>query len=497
MNLPPVRELLVSAGAAVLTYFALVALAQGLRRWRDVRFRWVFHPFALAAGLLVGVHVAPGGDAEWRVAALSHLTAITIVLAAFPLVTLLNRALWLRRPAPGKPAEAPRVLIDATGILVVAVAVLAALQFVYDIKVPGLLAGSGVAAIVLGLAMQDLLGNLIAGISLHFQKDFRPGDWLLIGDTHAKVVEISWRSTQFLTTDDVLIDVPNGDIAKQTITNFQLPTPRHAVRAQIGLHYDLPPARVQAVLKEAAATVAGVCAEPAPVVYLKDFADSAIVYEIKVWIDDHALMSRVLSEVRSHAWYALKRAGMEIPYPQLTLHRAKPADDGAAARAVATDALRRHKVLGALPGEQLAALVARSPVVLFATGEHVIEQGAAGESMFLLVRGAVDVRIARDGATTTVARLGTGDCFGEMSLLTGEPRTATVVAAGEVETVEVPKAAFAVLVREHPAVLEKLSELLAQRQLANAQLAAAAQAPVEQVRSTIRRKLRVFFLLED
>jgi len=233
-----------------------------------------------------------------------------------------------------------------------------------------------------------------------------------------------------------------------------------------------------------------------PVIYVKEFADSAVVYEIKVWINDHSKMSRVLSDVRSHCWYAVKRAGMEIPYPQLTIHRPAKTDNGAAARAAAVAALRAHAIFGFLPAAQIETLVGAGAVVKFATHEHLMTQDEPGESLFFLVHGQVDVQITRNGQTSSVAQLSAGGCLGEMSLLTGDPRTATVVALGEVEAVEIRKPEFAALVRTNPDALERLSELLTHRQLANAQLAASGPAASpEQVRSGIRQKLRAFFQL--
>jgi small-conductance mechanosensitive channel/CRP-like cAMP-binding protein len=491
------QSFLLAAGAVVVVYLALVVVARQLRHVRAVRFTWAYHLFALAAGLLVGAHLLPGSLA-WRAAGVQHLAAATVVLAAFPMVTLLNRAFWIRFDSAGRRIEVPRVLLDLTGVVVAMLAVVATMQFIYGMQVPGLVAGSGVAALVLGLGMQDQLKNMFAGIALHFEKPFKTGDWLLIDGIHARVIEISWRSTRLVTTDEVQIEMDNGALLNQTIYNFELPSADHAVRATIGLHYDVPPAQAIEVLRAAAASVPGVLAERPPVVYLKDFADSAIVYEIKLWIREHAQMSRILSDVRSHCWYAVKRAGMEIPYPQMVMHRAAPADTGAASRQSAAGMLRAHKIFGCLTAEQCEALVQASPVVKFANHEHLLEQGSPGSSMFVLVRGAVDVRIARDGQVKSVAKLGAGDCIGEMSLLTGDPRTATVVAEGEIEAVEVGMAVFGAFVRSNPAVVEQLSELLAQRQLANAQHAAqGVAASPEQVRSGMLRRLRAFFALGE
>ena len=484
-----------AALAAVLLYIVLVTVAQLLRRVRGVRFRWSYHLFAVAAALLVGAHLLPP-EIAWRALALTHLTAATLVLAAFPLVTLLNRICWIRFDKEGQRVEAPRVLIDLTGVVVGLAAVLVTMQFVYAVQVPGLLAGSGVAALVLGLGMQDQLKNMFAGIALYFEKPFKVGDWLLIDGIHARVIEISWRSTRLLTTAAVQIEMDNGTLLNQTIYNFQLPTPEHSVSTVIGLHYDAPPAKVIEVLRAAAASVPGVLPERGPVVYLKNFGESAIEYEISVRIVDHAIMNRVLSDVRSHCWYALRRAGLEMPYPQMVLHRAPRPDNGAAARQTAAGMLRAHKIFGCLTAEQCESLVQASPVVRFAHQEHIMTQGAAGDSLLVLVRGVVDVRITRDGETRSVAQLSAGDCVGEMSLLTGDPRTATVVAEVEVEAVEISKNVFGAFVRSNPQVLEKLSELLAERQLANAKHAMqGVAARREEVCSGILTKLRSFFAL--
>ena len=484
-------------GIAVGVYVALVLAAKLLYRSHGVRFRWVYHGFAAGLGLLVGVSTAyPHG--ELRDAIVTHLLGATLVFAAFPFATLTNHFLWVRK-APGAPASrAPRLLSDATSLTFFVVMLLIVLQFVYKQEVPGLLAGSGVAAIVLGLAMQDLLANTIAGIALFIEKPFKTGDWLKIGDDEARVVEVTWRSVRLITDDDVFLDVPNSKVVQESIVNFHQPDAKHSVKVEVGLHYDVPPARAVAVLREAALAAPHVCADPLPSVWLKNLGDSAIVYEIEVWIEDHAYFKQATSDVRINCWYAAKRANMEIPYPQLTLHRARPADTGAAARTMAARALAAHPVFNALTLDQAAQVVERSPLVLFAPSEHLTDQGRPGGSMFVLVNGSVEVAIDKDGARTVVATLGAGDCVGEMSVLTGSARTATALACTEVEAIEIPKTAFAELIQQNPDVVSRLSELLARRQLANEKLAGTSSeggSQIEEVRGSMLRKIRSFFQL--
>jgi small-conductance mechanosensitive channel/CRP-like cAMP-binding protein len=494
---PSLNACLVFLGVAAAVYLLLVGGAQILRRGRGVRFGRIYHAFAAVAGATTGLSVAPW-ESPWRSALLHHLEAATFLLTAFPLVVLLNRALWVRTSSDGETVNAPRLLADITRLVALLVALLVVLQFFYGVKVPGLLTGSGVAAIILGLAMQDLLGNVLAGFVLHVAKPFKTGDWLLVDGYHARVVELTSRSTRLLTPDEVILDLPNSILVKRAVVNFSQPNPRHAVRATMGLDYDLPPARARAILLEATGGVPSVCARPPPSVVVKEFAATAIVYEITVWIEDHALQGPVLSDVYTHCWYALRRLGLELPFPSLTLPRNKLAVSGEAALAAAAAALRAHAVFGFLTAEQVEALVRQCPVVLFAPAERLVVQEAAADSMFLLVRGSVEVQVRRGGRSSVVTRLGPGDCLGEMSLLTGEPRSATVVASEEVEAVEITKAAFASLVRGNPEVLARLGELLAQRQLAN-QVATAAEAVElpEQARASVLRRLRSFFNLTN
>lgn len=491
------RAYLLLAGATVVVYVALIAAAQILRRARGLRFGWIYHPFALANGLLAGVQLT-GGGAIWGHDLLQHLTAVTLVLTAFPAITVLNHVLWARAAKDAQRSAAPRLLSDTTGMIVILAVGLAVLQFIYGVKVPGLVAGSGIIAIILGLALQDLLGNVLAGFALYLEKPFKTGDWLLVAGHHARVVEVNWRSTRLLTTDDVFLDVPNSSMVKEPIINFHQPDPIHAVRAKFETSDDVPPARAQAALLQAIAGVPGVCANPAPSVYVTEFAEDAVRFEIKAWISDHGNYEQILSDVHVACWYAARRAGMEFPYETLELRRENPAAKEAPAREAAARTLRTHAIFSFLSTAQIDELVQHSPVVLFAPGEHLITQGGAAGAMFLLARGRVQVRRTRDAQTNVVAELGAGDCVGEMSMLTEESRSASVVASEEVEAVEITPAIFGRLVRDNPDVVARLSELLAQRQLANEKLDAQTLPParVEQARASMLHKLRRFFELD-
>ncbi len=483
-------------GVALAYYIVLICCAQLLRRSRGLQFGRLYHAFAVTASLAGGLALSEWIP-TWHPALLTDLGALAVLFATFPLVTLLNHALWTRVVSDGRRLEAPRLLSETTGIIVFVGLALLVAKIFFEWEVPtSLLAGSGVVALVVGLAMQDLLGNIVAGFALYGSKPFKAGDWLLVDNHHARVLEVTWRSTRLITDDDIMLEMPNSTLVKQPIINFHQPSLEHALRITIGLHYSVPPARAQAILRAAAASVPGVCAKPPPQINVHNFADSSVVYEVKFWIIDHGQKSRLMSDVRSHCWYAVRRAQMEIPYPTVTLLRPQPQDAAGVARAAAAAALRTNAIFSFLTPEQVDELVQRSPVVLFAQAEPLVEQGDEGSSMFLLVRGRVEVRVTRDGVTKVVTQLGPGDCLGEISMLTGEKRTATVAASDEVEAVEITHNAFSTFIRHNPEVLNRLGELLAKRQQANVQPApGAAPLPPPESRDNIVRRLKAFFEL--
>lgn len=208
-------------------------------------------------------------------------------------------------------------------------------------------------------------------------------------------------------------------------------------------------------------------------------------------------MDPVMSDVRVHCWYAAKRAGFEIPYPQLTLHRAAPATSGDPLQAAAMQALRANPIFNFLDDKQAGELLGAGKHTLFAASEQIVRQGEEGASMFLLVKGHVDVSIAREGQNVTVATLNAGDCLGEMCVLTGEKRSATVTARDEVAAIEIKKDAMARLLTAHPALLNGLTDVLVKRQLANEKLALGTASParIDSTRTSVLRRLRVFFEL--
>jgi len=407
----------------------------------------------------------------WR----REFAAIAVLAAVPALLPLINRIFVMRFAGAERRDPFPKFLREIISLFIYVVAILLVLQLDYDIQVPGLIAGSGIAAIVIGFACQDLLGNIIGGFTLHFSRPFRVGDWLLLDGQHARVEEINWRSTRLRTNDNANLDVPNAHIVKQTIVNFSgvdrapMEPPRaHAMRIEVGIDYDARPNKVRDLLVAAAATAPAVLPHPTPDVFLKAFGDSSVTYELRYWLENHAEYQRTADVVRTNIWYLLRRENIRIPFPIRTVQIDRRAVTGRhrGRRQLYRSMLERQPIFANLGEENIDYLLEHCESHHFGRGERIITDNAVGESMFVLTNGRAAVIIGgTSGTPTQVAELQNGDCFGEMSLLTGEPRSATIQAIADCEVLEIHKPVFAEIVSRDETILTRLSELLAQRKL--------------------------------
>ena len=337
-----------------------------------------------------------------------------------------------------------------------------------ETQLKGLLAGSGVLAIILGFAAQNLLSSVIAGLSLQIQRPYKVGDWLKVGDTYAEVMEIRWGATRLRTNDAITLHIPNNEMVKQTIVNLSYPNRTHSMRLFMGAEYGAPPNRVKEALLRATIQAPGVEKDPPPQVFVREYGESAIIYEIKFTMSTHSGYFETRDAIYTNAWYNLPAAQNHDPVPD-----PNPRDQPAQSEHCAGGAPTDEGDSGGRSAFQLSherparPFIAGARRVRFGSGERIIEQDADGESMFVLLQGEAAVSIAHNGTLVQVGSLRMGDCFGEMSLLTGEKRTATVSAEQDCEVIEIAKPAMAAVLREAPECVNQLSELLAARKDGN------------------------------
>jgi small-conductance mechanosensitive channel/CRP-like cAMP-binding protein len=453
----------ITAVVFVGTFFVALGVGRFLKRRAGVRLGLLFRLFCLMLAFYAAIAVY-GVHASWR----NHVGAAVILLSTALVVALVNRYVWDLYYEKKRQTTIPHFLREVVGGIIFLIVLLLVLSYGYhaETQLKGVLAGSGVIAIILGFAGQSFFAGVIGGVAIQINRPYKVGDWLQVGERFAEVMEINWRSTRLRTNDTIYLDIPNNEMVGHTIVNLHYPTELHAMRIRVGVEYKNPPSRVKDALFRAASTAEGVLAEPKVKIFLVEFADFAVIYEIKFYMGNHSRINEINDAVRTNVWYELKRQGITIPFPIRTLHVERKAvasmhEEHQEARAI----LRDEALFECLSDQQIDNLVQQSSVSHFGRGERVIGEGAEGDSMFVLLRGAAEVSISKNGTLIPVATLKAPDCFGEMSLLTGERRTATVRAETDCQVMEIGKPVMAELLRASPDCLERLSELLAKRKM--------------------------------
>lgn len=459
----------------VAVYFFTLAIGRLLKRRYGVRFGLIFQLFALTLAFYVALAIN-GAAPPWR----GHVGSMLVLLGTGVFIALLNRGLWDHYYEKRRATVIPRLLREFVAAVIFLVVLLLVLSIGYDAQseLKGLLAGSGIAAIILAFGMQNLLRSVVAGAALQIRPPYRLGDWLKVGEHIGEVVEIGWGDTRLRTNDAISIEIPNNKMVDETIVNLTSPTALHAMRVTVGADYSVPPNRVKDALRRAASTATGIEQSPPPKVFLKEFGDSGIIYDVKFWMTTHATYNDVCDAIRTNIWYEFKRQKINIPFPMRTLQverRKAPSIDRAQVEAGVI--LRSEPLFACLDDDQIASLLRNADMKQFGRGEPIIEEAAEGDSMFILLRGSAQVSLEKNGALIRVGVLRQGDCFGEMSLLTGEPRTATVRAENDCEVIEISKDVMGELLRRSPVCLNHLSELLAKRKLETEGLVKEAAAP--------------------
>ncbi|MEN3340248.1 MAG: hypothetical protein V7647_3924 [Acidobacteriota bacterium] len=407
----------------------------------------------LSIALLIGyllVHVflavvrpsmTPSAEGELLSLEQLALAAAVINLVALALINPLR--------ADRVPDHFPAILQD---FIVVGLLVLVA-TFVFNDR---LLATSAVSAVVIGFALQDTLGNAFAGLAIQSEKPFRVGHWIRVAEFEGRVAEVTWRATKLRTKAGNFVVLPNNIVSREAVTNFSEPAAPTRIDVEVGASYLAAPATVKAALREALGNARRALKVPEPDVMLVRFDSSSIVYRTRFWIEDYERDEAARDEVRTAIYYAFARHGIDIPWPiQVEYSREWVEPDTAGRQRDRERLIAGVDLFTSLTDDQRRELAAATVDKVFGNGDAIIREGSPGRSMFVVARGTAVVTIEPHG--TEVAAIEPGGYFGEMSILTGEPRTATVIARGDTHVIEIDADLFRRLGATHPQAVEQIA----------------------------------------
>jgi len=382
----------------------------------------------------------------------------------FAVVRLLDRVVFDIIIAR-RSVTAPLLLRQMIGIIGYVLLFGWTISAIFHTSLTGLLTTGTVLAAVVGLALQDTLGNLFSGIAIHLEDAFDVGDVIHSGEFIGVVEGVSWRATRLRCFNNQLVVLPNSQMAKDRIEIF----PRTNLNGRVlafGVDYHVAPAMVIDVLVDAARHVDGVARDMPAFARVAGFADSSVTYELKYFSRDYSMRDRIDAEVRKAVWYAFHRNQISFATPVRSYAPYTPPK--AQAQVNPEQMLQRLadvKIFLPLSAEAHQTLAKAARTHSYSKGETIIRHGAAGDSMFVVHEGTVSVRIADDSPMGwhEVAQLGAGSVVGEMALLTGEVRAADVAAMTDVIALEISKDALGPILHEHPELAKAISEKVMER----------------------------------
>ena len=391
------------------------------------------------------------------------------------------------------------IVRDIVGMGAYFVIVLMVLRATLDINLASLIATSAVLTAIVGLAFQDVLGSIISGLVIEAEEPFAPNDWVRVGAFEGKVVETGWRTTRICTRQNEVIVLPNTYLAREPLVNYTRPDPRHRDSFRFEAGYEVPPNTVKAAVLGVFRDDPSVLDDPEPELHTSKYNPSGLEYEARYWLVDFAGLQTIRDRLMTNVWYGLRRGNIRIPVPatDIFVHSTPPASPFEAGDVAG--ALAGVPLLSPLAAEELTTMARQVRRLTYAHGETIVREGEPGDSFYLVERGVIAVTIGtRDGGSTqTISRMLPGDYFGEMSLLTGEPRSANVVAESDVVVLEVGRGAFEHILAANPALLEPISQIAAHRQ--EAQQASRRAQPIippfaqDAAAQRLRQRIRAFF----
>jgi small-conductance mechanosensitive channel/CRP-like cAMP-binding protein len=416
--------------------------------------------------------------------------AAIIFLAILLAVRLVDGWFLSRYERKSVPFPLPGVLHGFILIVIYLIVLFAVFKGALGVNITPLLATSAIFTAILGLALQGVLSNVLAGISLNLTKSFSRGDWVKIGPHEGVVQDTNWRETLLLDRASNIIVIPNNAAAAEMIVNFTRPDNKTALTIPLKVGAGAPPAVVLDALRQAAREVSEVVATPAPQAFILSFDDLGISYLVKFWVTDFSRKNLIIGDVARHIWYKFKRERIDVPVAfgegikglieAVSATKGREPSDGDGKGRTYGDLLRsdllryqegEKKGQLLVPEDEVRALAEAVRRRRYTRGEVIFRQGEKGDSCFIVAEGKLKGTIVyeeKGKRFTSEFEVGPGGIFGEMSLFTGLSRTATGIVEEEAELLEITAENFAQLLSRNPQLSEVMADLVSSRNQKNA-----------------------------
>jgi len=387
-------------------------------------------------------------------------------LLAGRLATVLIEQSFARRSG----RQPPKLLPDLIAGLIW-IAMLTALSVVeFGVSPSAALATSGVLIAVVGFAVRSLLADLFYGLTMAIERPFEIGDWIQLAEGDVgRVVEMTWRAVKLVSPSNNKIVVPNAKLATEQIVNFDQPEPYWRKSFNLILGYEVPPRQVRQILETAVREIPESAAVPrAPETRIVGYLEQGVEWELRYWLPNFDTASETSHRIHEALLQSMQFAGIRVPRPREEIFMAELVSERASDKSGSEQWIHRVELFAPVEIAERTALQKNARRLDLKPGDEVVTQDEEGSSLFVIQQGSFDVLIReQDGSFVHTGNMGPGSIFGELSLLTGSRRSATVRAATPGIVFEITKDQLEPLITSRPDLARQFAGVLADRRMAD------------------------------
>jgi small-conductance mechanosensitive channel/CRP-like cAMP-binding protein len=416
----------------------------------------------------------------------SYALAIGLWLAgAFLFNRILRLFLWEGLVARAIGGPVPELLVNLATLLIYILAFTVIVGVVFKAPLTGFWTTSGVIGIVIGLALRNTISDLFTGIAINIDRPFRIGDWVQVHEQRpeqnivGEVMEMNWRTTRIRTEENNMVVVPNSVIGLMSVTNFHAPGAATREETFFCLDFSVPAERARKVLLagvRAAMASEGFVADRDPEVLVERTTELGVEYKVRYWLTpwQGTSPSRARDAVTTSVLRHLAHAGLALAYPkeEVYFERLQPRHLDSASEEDRRRLLRNVDLFAPLTEQELAALASSMARRTWSAGDVVVREGESGDTMFVLSEGVLEAFTQSNGNRHTLAEIVPGQIIGEMSVLTGDRRMASVIATTDAVAFEITKDNVQELLSSRPELAVEISKIVADRWTSNEEVLA-------------------------
>ncbi len=389
------------------------------------------------------------------------------ILSINTLLSIFNTVLFKGLSTVKTKKKTPQLFLDIFRIVMVLIGAAIVLSNVWGADLKGLVTALGLGSFVIGLALQDTLGNLFSGIALVYEKPFQEGDFIEVNDKIGKVVEMNWRSVSIETKEMEVIIIPHLVIGQGIVKNLSRPSPMIKLMFDIAFSDQDPPNLIKKIILETIDSIPNILKEPLPEVKTKSYAEFKIIYEIEFLVHSYEMHEEVFDVLKTRIWYAAKRNNLTMMQSKMLLQNADlmPSRDKEAL-ADLKNAIASLPMYIPIEKSNLDKLLDGSKLQFYGNGEKVIKQGDPTGQLYFILEGSASLETLNDkNYPLTITKLEVGDFFGEISLFTDKYSIFSVLVLEDLKLIVISPKEVLEMVEINPKLAQYLDDIMDARRI--------------------------------